>query len=610
MRAHWTIALASTTALLAAAGCSNKPGAHEPEALGEAEVSLTNSPSDVRCLRITVVGTRTDVRTFPVTTGQKAVFRMGALPVGDDSFSAEAFPVVCGSVTTGVTPTWISEPVVERVNAGKVTHVALAMIHNGGASVSVDFDDKNAPSGGSEPGACQGHVTAAPPYLVPVEAGIRFVPFLTVGESVNTKPDGTTPYRMVGIPDGLGVIDNGDDTFTLLSNHELGNTAGVARAHGQIGSFVSKWRICKNGFGVQQGEDLIQRFVPWNKTTSSYDPPTNGDAARLGRLCSADLAERSALFDATTGLGYDGDLFFDGEEVGAEGRGIAHGLDGTSWDLPRTGKFSWENNVPNPNTGDLTVVAGIDDSTPGEVYFYYGQKTNTGTPIEMAGLTNGYLYALRVIDFPTEPTTGIPSAPFDLVNHGNVENNTGAELQGLDNAANVTKFNRPEDGDWDPGNPNHFYFVTTASFSTPSRLWRVTFNDVRQPDTGGTIEMLLDGTEGQRMLDNITLDHYGHIYMQEDPGGQDHLAKVWRYDIQSDTLTLIAQHNPDLFTPGAPGFITNDEESSGITNAEDVLGPGWFLLDVQVHRNIASTEPELVEMGQYLAMYDPLSAAP
>jgi hypothetical protein len=135
----------------------------------------------------------------------------------------------------------------------------------------------------------------------------------------------------------------------------------------------------------------------------------------------------------------------------------------------------------------------------------------------------------------------------------------------------------------------------------------VSFVDVKQPDLGGQIEMLLDGTEGQHMFDNFTIDRYGHVYLQEDIGGNDALGKLWRYDIASDTLTLLAQHNLDLFTPGAAGFLTNDEESSGIIDASDVLGAGWFLLDVQVHRNISSTEPELVEMGQFLALYDPAS---
>jgi hypothetical protein len=62
-----------------------------------------------------------------------------------------------------------------------------------------------------------------------------------------------------------------------------------------------------------------------------------------------------------------------------------------------------------------------------------------------------------------------------------------------------------------------------------------------------------------------------------------------------------------LFTPGAAGFVTNDEESSGIIDASSILGTGWFLLADQVHRSISSSEPELVEPGQFLALFDPVS---
>ena len=52
-----------------------------------------------------------------------------------------------------------------------------------------------------------------------------------------------------------------------------------------------------------------------------------------------------------------------------------------------------------------------------------------------------------------------------------------------------------------------------------------------------------------------------------------------------------------------PGFITNDEETSGIIDAESLLGTGWYLLDAQVHKT--NPDPELVEMGQYLALFVP-----
>jgi hypothetical protein len=64
-------------------------------------------------------------------------------------------------------------------------------------------------------------VPTAVPYLVPTVPGVEITPMMTVGESVNLKPDGVTPYRAVGIMDGMGAYDNGDGTFTLLMNHEL-----------------------------------------------------------------------------------------------------------------------------------------------------------------------------------------------------------------------------------------------------------------------------------------------------------------------------------------------------------------------------------------------------
>jgi hypothetical protein len=573
------------------------------ENLGEAEVALTNAPTDVSCLRLTVAGSaRTDVRTFPLVSGQRTALRLNGLPVGNVSFSADAFPVSCSQSLSGVTPTWYSEPVAARLNARETAHVALSMIHNGRASVGVDFDDGNGTTG-TEPGLDGGIFSSTQPYILPVEPGVRVSAILTAGDSPNAKPDGT-PYRMVGIPDGLGAFDNGDGTFTLLMNHELGATNGIARAHGAAGAFVSKWIIRKADFAVLHGEDLMQRVVLWNPATSSYDPPTTGVA--FARFCSADLPASSALYDVSSGKGYDGRLFFDGEESGDEGRAMVHALDGTSTELPRLGKASWENVVPNPGTGEKTVVIGLDDAGGGQLYVYAGDKTATGSAVEMAGLTNGALYGVRVVGQPLESVaTGIPNGPFELASFGNVENMTGAALQAASVTAQVTGFQRPEDGSWDPNDSNDFYFVTTAAFAAPSRLWRLSFVDASRPTLGGNISMLLDGTEGQHMFDNITVDLAGHVYLQEDVGGNDHIGKIWRYDIGTDTLVMVAQHNPAFFQPGSATFLTNDEEASGIIDASDILGPGWFLEDVQAHFTIAG---ELVQGGQLLAMYDPASA--
>jgi len=170
----------------------------------------------------------------------------------------------------------------------------------------------------------------------------------------------------------------------------------------------------------------------------------------------------------------------------------------------------------------------------------------------------------------------------------------------------VARLQRCEDGAWDPRkkHDNDFYFVTTASVTTNSRLWRLRFDDIERPEAGGTIEIMLRGDEGHRMLDNVTIDRQGRILMDEDPGNSDRISKIWLYAIDSRQLVQVAAHNPRFFDGSAatnPTFITQDEESSGIIDAADILGDGWFLLDVQAHK--ASADAELVEGGQLLALF-------
>src|SRR5215470_13301597 len=93
---------------------------------------------------------------------------------------------------------------------------------------------------GSAEAQLQGPSSSQTAYVIPTHSGVTTRSIMSVGDSVNLKPDGFTPYRMVGIPDGLGAYDNGDGTFTLVMNHELpvniaGTTAtpvGGIRAHG------------------------------------------------------------------------------------------------------------------------------------------------------------------------------------------------------------------------------------------------------------------------------------------------------------------------------------------------------------------------------------------
>ncbi|NBU05534.1 MAG: choice-of-anchor D domain-containing protein, partial [Sphingobacteriia bacterium] len=439
------------------------------------------------------------------------------------------------------------------------------------------------------------------PYLLPSSAGYSITSILTATNVINN-------YTMSGIPDGAGAYDNNDGTFTFILNHEFGPTVGSVRAHGQIGAFLSKWIINKTTLAVTSGADVIQNVNLWNAATSTYstyNAQNTSSISIFARFCAADLPEVSAFYNSYSGKGTQERIFMNGEENGSEGRGFAHILTGpnagNTFELPYLGKFSWENAVANPNRSDKTIVIGTDDATPGQVYVYVGNKSTTGSEIYKAGLMNGILYGVSVAGFSLETQTSFPSAntTFSLTNVGPVNAITGASLNTISNNLGVTNFLRPEDGCWDPSNPNDFYFATTNSFGNPSRLWKLHFNNINSPELGGTISAVLDGTEGQQMLDNVGFDNSGHIILLEDVGNNAHIGKIWEYTIATDNLIQIAEHDQTRFLLGAPNYLTQDEEASGMFDAQAILGPGKFLFVDQSHNSIPAP---VVEGGQILVL--------
>ena len=258
-------------------------------------------------------------------------------------------------------------------------------------------------------------------------------------------------------------------------------------------------------------------------------------------------------------------------------------------------------------------MVGTDDSTnalpgasynpqnpPSEVYVYVGEKQATGNPVQRAGLTGGDLFGIKVQGDPTEATVA-GGEHFDLFAMSDAAQDTGAVLQSESAANGVTQFRRVEDGQWDPTNRNHFYFVTTDAFGGITRLWRLEFEDVRQPELGGTIQIALSSPAGVpgEMFDNMTIDANGLVLLQEDPGNNAYLAKIWAFDPDSGQLTEVAHANPAEFT------TTVDEESSGIIDMSSILGKGTYLFDVQAHRPPkynGGTVAEHVEDGQLLVM--------
>lgn len=471
-------------------------------------------------------------------------------------------------------------------------------------------------------GISRGPSTTTNPYVLPSTDGVSVKSILTADDAGSAA----NGYEFVGIPDGLGATRDGDRVSVQL-NHELTPADGAVRAHGQKGSFVSTWSLDRRTLKAYTGADLIQpgvQFYNYVDQTYGGTPSPGGPNPRLlsdvfpaqsavfARFCSATLTDPGQLLHRSgrKTRGYDGQIFFANEENGNEGRSFGVLSDGTAKQLPRLGLFSWENTVPARNDSDTTLVMGMEDATlAAQLWVYIGRKSNKGDAFRKAGLTNGSDW---VIDAANAAVTNDAQfrAAYPKGTPANVELNavdfdaSGAR-QNVEAAADGLTLNRTEDGAWDPKRPNDFYFVTTAGSaeagSSPARdgggLWRLRFDDIENPEDGGTLTLLLDGTESPKLFnpDNLTVDGSGHVLIQEDPGGSDHIAKIYAYDIASDAVAEVATFDPAQFTPGAPQFITNDEESSGIIDTAAAFGRGTFLFDAQVHKRIGDP---LVELGQ------------
>lgn len=210
-----------------------------------------------------------------------------------------------------------------------------------------------------------------------------------------------------------------------------------------------------------------------------------------------------------------------------------------------------------------------------------------------------------------------------------------------------TEFARVEDGHFNPANKNEYFFITTqsdsdgnmatnttaatsgtgwtgnatgtgatvnspavkesASGSTPSRdggaLWKLTFVNVNQPELGATLDLVLNGSEAPtaqaldltpakvNKLDNITISDDGTVaFLQEDPGGNDQIARLLAVRLSDRKLVSVATFDPNMFgvsgsAGNANGQMTNDEETSGVFDATKLFGGtgSTFMFNAQIH---------------------------
>jgi secreted PhoX family phosphatase len=475
------------------------------------------------------------------------------------------------------------------------------------------------------PPAPPGFVTAVKPYLVAVPPEYSVQPLLSAADRLPRTDIPTEQYQMVGIPDGLGAVQDGTRTI-LYMNHELVQAALSEPIVGQPlnrGAIVSRLVLNREG-RVLSGDRAYDQVYSGNTLVGAAADVGNSTAA-FTRFCAGSIAYKEA--------GFDRPIYFAGEESSGaatfDGRGgLAVAIfenrgAGELHTLPKFGHFAWENTLVQPRRRRLTVLMGMEDgpNTPdNQLHMFVGEKdmSRSASVLDRNGLLNGKLYVFvsttpGVNDEPALFTAG--QVDGEWVEIPNAEAMTDVELESASDAISAFGFVRTEDGAFNPQDPDEYFFVTTGSgVANPlGALYRMELD--RQDPTGPAhIELVFNanavvsaGGDIAVSPDNIGIDR-NFIMINEDGtansrpvmAGKARDGSIWRLNKNNFAATRVAE----LFPPGRDanfGISSGVWETTGIIPAEGFGGEAWFV-NVQAHSPTAAPNPNVVEDGQLVLM--------
>lgn len=461
--------------------------------------------------------------------------------------------------------------------------------------------------------------TAIKPYVEPVGSEYTIRPLFSADDKVPLL--GGAPgqqYRMVGIPDGLGAHPNGDGTSTLFMNHELNsNTLSEPIVGGpkNRGAFVSQWILDSDGDPIA-GRRAYDRVFS-EDTFVGPAPDTTNTTRALARFCSGFLAGPATGFDRWIYLTNEEEQTAANTFDGMGGVSVAI-FDNELHTLPALGRYSKENTVVQPHRGTRAVIFSTEDgpaTLDNQLYMYVGKKDRSAhaSVLERNGLVDGTLYVFRSLDPArnSERTFVTSSVKGEWVPIPNAGALTDVQLEASSDAANAMTFIRPEDGAFNPNNPNEFFFDTTGSSSGSAegvnelgRLYSLrlhpgnplkpaTLTIVYNADLvvagGGDTAISPDNLDASRRYLMINEDGTTESRAVMAAKGRD--GSIWRFDltkgptgavgVDATTATRVAELNPPGRdgTPVGPGVW----ETSGIIDASGLFAADTWLSDVQAH---------------------------
>jgi hypothetical protein len=430
-------------------------------------------------------------------------------------------------------------------------------------------------------------------------------PIISSGDRL---PDG---YQFQAIPDGIGFVARGRGVVDVYVNHETSTVPFPAI--GQPGAAadsrnaeISRVRLSQKTAATLSGE------LVWKSEQN------------FARFCSANMAgERE---------GFTTPVFFSGEETNdilslppnpawpptGETRqaGLVVAVEantGQQYIIAGMGRMNHENTVVIPG-GWGQVVALTDDDTfnapAAQLYMYtaasqqdllddqgqlYAFVSDNATINDYGDLAKGLTIGGTFIPVPRE---------IALADQTTLEN--------WSNQNNVFQFIRTEDLAYDKNNPRIVYIADTGEpralpdastgrlMRGPSsakgpypngRIFKMVLN-AADPLKVDSLEVLIESDSGgynnpnvMHNPDNLDTSANSLMIQEDTPShnrfnpGEGPNARIWRYDLNTGALTVVAEVDQSL----DPKAKAGDWESSGIVDASSVFGPGSWLLDVQAH---------------------------
>ncbi|MDM7951867.1 MAG: choice-of-anchor I family protein [Cyanobium sp. CZS 25K] len=450
----------------------------------------------------------------------------------------------------------------------------------------------------------------------------------TNGEFTNGTAPGSVAYVPPGIFDGQGAYANGDGTYTLLVNHELGASAGYAYTAEGLNPSVNGARISRFIVDIDADDNTANGFQSRILSGGlAYDKVIGDDTNGFDRFCSANLVEANSF---GAGRGFADRIFLTGEEVFGGGGGAFYALDTASSDLHQVkafGKGTWESATAIDTGSANTVAVLLLDDAKAPLRLWVGEKTAGGF-LERNGLAeaNGALYTFvptALAETGVDATAGPDSDDLKALALGaplagswvKIEKPAGkasyadlsdAEIRTLATDLGALQLSRIEDGEVNPLNGQQAAFVSTGTKDFTSgdlygNVYTLSFADAfgadgRLASTGASslrviydADRLADPTTGLRNPDNLTWSPDGSLYLQEDRangGGLDiangnfgtQEASIWKLNPSGpiDPITGAPAERwaqidrtavPTAYGQSQPGVVT-DPSSTGVGNWE------------------------------------------